>query len=690
MGRLIPVFLIFVCIGFSQGLYDSWGMDFVSHGFTHKSGDIVAFGDSLWFNTVSSLNLVDVSDPENPRVVRRIWGTAIWQMVRDDERLIYRDGNSLRSIPIDGSEEPITLLIDSNSGFTVKFEIHGDILFEESKLWYSYSFYDISDPDTAITLYHSHLWAECTDGFGVYENTFYASMSGLLAYDISIPAATADSVEVLDAPGASWVFIKDNIMFFSSRYGFNIYDLSDSIALVDSTLDSRIMEFEDGRAYGTREISVARYDIDETGHVERVDTIAVPGWDTDHGYGYGWGSPYKDVASGDDGIIYTSNTEYGLQILDEGGTLLSELRTTLLFVEIAAKGEAVYALEDDGTLYMIDISDPEIPVLHSVFDEGVRRIERKENYLFVVKSDSTHIYTLDFPLDPLKEYSLPLTDEDCNFNVVGEYPDQYFVASEANVIYLYNVTSTALPSMTFPMGGQIREIEVQDGWIYAAVEEEGAWMLNTAGMHLLEYEEHLLPVGNIRDIALTGDTMHIIQDYGVQSYLIADHSDPVMFDGVIVAAAKIESDNGLLYCGLAGSYTAVYNGLGEILAELYGFGDYGDNKSTMAFTDEFFITSCYTVGFWIYRKSSVHRVEEAQPLPDDLGIRAYPNPFNSTLQITAPESATVTIHDTRGRTVADLGKSRLWQAGEDVPSGVYIVRAVVGDAVVDGKCVLIR
>ncbi len=40
--------------------------------------------------------------------------------------------------------------------------------------------------------------------------------------------------------------------------------------------------------------------------------------------------------------------------------------------------------------------------------------------------------------------------------------------------------------------------------------------------------------------------------------------------------------------------------------------------------------------------------------------------------------------------VADLGKSRLWNAGEDVPSGVYIVRAVVGDVVVDGKCVLIR
>ncbi len=76
--------------------------------------------------------------------------------------------------------------------------------------------------------------------------------------------------------------------------------------------------------------------------------------------------------------------------------------------------------------------------------------------------------------------------------------------------------------------------------------------------------------------------------------------------------------------------------------------------------------------------------------PDELTIKTHPNPFNSALRITAPEKATVTIHDTQGRIVADLGTSRLWNAGENVPSGVYIVRAVLGDAVVDGKCVLIR
>ncbi len=87
---------------------------------------------------------------------------------------------------------------------------------------------------------------------------------------------------------------------------------------------------------------------------------------------------------------------------------------------------------------------------------------------------------------------------------------------------------------------------------------------------------------------------------------------------------------------------------------------------------------------------SLASIAESPAKPLNYQLSAYPNPFNSTLRITAPEKATVTIHDTQGRIVAKLGTSRLWNAGEDVVSGVYIVRAVVGDVVVDGKAVLIR
>ncbi len=66
----------------------------------------------------------------------------------------------------------------------------------------------------------------------------------------------------------------------------------------------------------------------------------------------------------------------------------------------------------------------------------------------------------------------------------------------------------------------------------------------------------------------------------------------------------------------------------------------------------------------------------------------YSMPFYSGLCIYAPDNALVTIHDTQGRRVADLGRGRIWNA--DDPGGVYILRARLGDSVVDGKAVLLR
>ncbi len=77
-------------------------------------------------------------------------------------------------------------------------------------------------------------------------------------------------------------------------------------------------------------------------------------------------------------------------------------------------------------------------------------------------------------------------------------------------------------------------------------------------------------------------------------------------------------------------------------------------------------------------------------MPSHAALSTHPNPFNSALQISAPENAHLTIHDTEGRIVANLGTSRLWNAEDDVASGIYIVRAVVEDVVVDVKAVLIR
>ncbi len=72
-------------------------------------------------------------------------------------------------------------------------------------------------------------------------------------------------------------------------------------------------------------------------------------------------------------------------------------------------------------------------------------------------------------------------------------------------------------------------------------------------------------------------------------------------------------------------------------------------------------------------------IDEDIATPDDIAIRAFPNPFNSAVSIQAPDGAEVEVYDINGHRIAELpdvvnGVTR-WEPGESVNSGVYFVRA---------------
>lgn len=86
---------------------------------------------------------------------------------------------------------------------------------------------------------------------------------------------------------------------------------------------------------------------------------------------------------------------------------------------------------------------------------------------------------------------------------------------------------------------------------------------------------------------------------------------------------------------------------------------------------------------------SLGDVRVTEPLsqkPEEFSITVSPNPFNSSCQITAPEAATVTIFDLRGKLVTALSshvevhkatsskRSYIWQPEQSVSSGIYIVK----------------
>jgi len=66
-------------------------------------------------------------------------------------------------------------------------------------------------------------------------------------------------------------------------------------------------------------------------------------------------------------------------------------------------------------------------------------------------------------------------------------------------------------------------------------------------------------------------------------------------------------------------------------------------------------------------------------------VRQNPNPFNSSVAISAPAGAEIEIYDLRGNCVwsevvpRSAQANLVWKPEENIASGVYIVRATAGN-----------
>ncbi len=91
---------------------------------------------------------------------------------------------------------------------------------------------------------------------------------------------------------------------------------------------------------------------------------------------------------------------------------------------------------------------------------------------------------------------------------------------------------------------------------------------------------------------------------------------------------------------------------------------------------------------------SVSNISEDVRKPNNAAIHTWPNPFNSACRIATPAGVEVEIFDVTGRLVETLPASeeivRSWTPSADVPGGVYLVRATVGEEKITSKVLLVK
>ena len=122
----------------------------------------------------------------------------------------------------------------------------------------------------------------------------------------------------------------------------------------------------------------------------------------------------------------------------------------------------------------------------------------------------------------------------------------------------------------------------------------------------------------------------------------------------------------------------------------------GNNATILAF-DSFKVYDALAPEFNTYGtivELSNHKlgiVEETFFQPTTYSLTAFPNPFNSSCMITAPEGAEIEICDLNGKYIEAFDKTpRVWTPDKSIASGIYLVRATVGNHSVTKKLVLIK
>ena len=197
-----------------------------------------------------------------------------------------------------------------------------------------------------------------------------------------------------------------------------------------------------------------------------------------------------------------------------------------------------------------------------------------------------------------------------------------------------------------------------------------------------------------------GDTMWY-HSYGTPEHEIA-YSISTTLDGGFVATGYIGNDIWLLKLNETGDtlWTRTFGGTGGEIAHCVrqtsdgGFIIAGCTGSFTA-TGEVYLIKTDSLG-------NVDWIREPGMKPQNISLNVYPNPFNSSCQITVDVGAfrekplQIEIFDLRGNLVGALNLTPLqngaaiWQPDEEIGSGIYLVRATMGEKTVSKKIVYLR
>jgi hypothetical protein len=675
--------------------------------------DIVVQGNYAYTAGRNGMQIVDISEPNEPVIVSRLYlqGLSSGIDVRGDYAYVADRVRGLQIVDITDPRDPQIVGIYNNNNHIRDAAVHYPycIIIEDSTM----AALDISDPSNPVEVLE--FGYGFIDGIRRLEikgdSCLVLATWGFYIYEI----ADYGYPELKSYGGISWgcrsVDISGNYVYLTQYESVYIFDASTYQAQL-------IAEIETGcQYYDTRIIGNYAYFISETSglHVYNIPNPAnlifltalpIKGW-------------WPRLTSSGRYLYYLSQGN-DLAVMD----VFDPVKPRILgkfagyddIYKVTASGNIAFAAEKNAGIHLVDVNSPEdiLPVSFIPYPDSVQWFSASDDYLYVLNSDDgLSIYDISDPPSPFQTSFFEVSPG--TRDMYPEFPFIYSCSYRGN-LNIIDVSDPYAPveELIYSAGDLVEWLSVSDNYVIL--------ISNSGSKEIVDISDPSNPVRifdsnqNVSIRSLCADTARYIEVLRTNSFLRYDfnnRADPVSF----VYRNDFEFPVNCWKCAING-YFAVFNDRYSWYPENYGVRliDVGDPCcmweidffNTPGVCLDIFIEGRYLLVADGYSLTMIDahlpeyedRIEDSTPVTDSK-LNNSPNPFNTSTSIqfnlTEEMEVRIYIYDILGRKIETLfsgeksaGSHRVTWNADNLPSGVYFYRLQAGDFNETASCLLLK